>query len=60
MTADYDDILDGLFHGCALHAFLDQVEEERGWPSVERTRRRTFAYFEQELAKKNAAKKPRP
>jgi hypothetical protein len=58
MTDEHNDILDGLFHGCALHAFLDQAEEERGWPSVEGTRRRAFAYYEQELAEKNAAKQP--
>ncbi len=56
MTDEYDEILDGLFHGCALHAFLDQAAEERGWPSLEGTRRRAFAYYEEELAKKNAAK----
>jgi hypothetical protein len=60
MTDEYDDILDGLFHGSALAAFLDQAQEERGWPSVEGTRRRAFAYYEDELAKKNAAKKPGP
>jgi hypothetical protein len=56
LTAEHDDILDDLFHGCALHAFLDQADEEGGWPSVEGTRRRAFAYYEEELAKKNAAK----
>jgi hypothetical protein len=55
MTAEYDEILDGIFHGCALHAFLDQAEEERGWPSCDATGRRAFAYFEEALAKKNAA-----
>jgi hypothetical protein len=32
MTAapEYDDILDGLFHGCALAAYLDQAAEKRG------------------------------
>jgi hypothetical protein len=56
MTDEYDNILDGLFHGCALAAFLDQAEFERGWPSLESTRRRAFDYYEQELAKTNAAK----
>ncbi|MGO9469698.1 MAG: hypothetical protein ACLQIB_44850 [Isosphaeraceae bacterium] len=45
------------FHGCALAAFLDQAEVERGWPSLEATRRRAFDYYEQELAAKNAAKR---
>lgn len=53
MTATNDDILDSLFHGCALAAFIDQAIEE-GWPpDMEATRRRAFAYYEQELALKN-------
>ena len=56
MTADHDDILDSLFHGCAWAAYLDQAAEERGWPSCEGTRRRAFDYFEQSLREKNAAK----
>jgi hypothetical protein len=56
MTAESDDILDGLFHSCALAAFLDQAEAERGWPSAEGTRRRAFQYYEDALAAKNAAK----
>jgi len=53
MTADHDDILDSLFHGCAWAAYLDQAAEERGWPSREGTRRRAFDYFEQALREKN-------
>jgi hypothetical protein len=50
--ADHD-ILDDLFHGCALAAFIDQAIQERGPPDMEATRRRAFAYYEQELAVKN-------
>ena len=53
MTAMDDDILDDLFHGCALAAFIDQAIEEGGPPDMEATRRRAFAYYEQELALKN-------
>ncbi|MGO9462678.1 MAG: hypothetical protein ACLQVF_00745 [Isosphaeraceae bacterium] len=56
MTGDTDAILDDLFHSCALAAFLDEAEHSRGWPASEATRRRAFAYYEQALAKKNAAK----
>ena len=56
MTAEYDDIFDSLFHNAAWAAFLDQAEDERGWPSCEGTRHRAFAYYEQALAAKNAAK----
>jgi hypothetical protein len=56
MTAEPDDIPDSLCHGCALHAYLDQAEEEQGWPSREGTRRRAFQYYEDALALKNAQK----
>ena len=56
IIAESDEILDGLFHGCALAAFLDQAEEERGWPSSEATRRRAYRYYERELAETNSAK----
>lgn len=53
---DYDEILDGLWHGCALHAYLDQAAEQRGWPDREATKRRANDYYEQALREKNAAK----
>ena len=56
MTEPRDDILDGLFHACALAAYLDQAAEEGTWPSSEGTRRRAFAYYEEALREKNAAK----
>jgi hypothetical protein len=48
-----DDLLDDLFTGCALAAFLDQAHIEQRWPSREATRRRATAYYEEELALKN-------
>jgi hypothetical protein len=53
MTSDSDEILDGLFHSCAFAAFLDQAYAQQGWPEIEATRRRAYAYYEQELAVKN-------
>jgi hypothetical protein len=53
MADDYDEILDGIFHGCALAAYLDQAKAEQGWPSSEATRRRAFRYYEDALAEKN-------
>ena len=32
MADNADDILDDLFHGCALAAYLDQAAEQQGWP----------------------------
>jgi hypothetical protein len=56
MTAEYDDILDDLFHGCALAAYLDQAVEQQGRPDSEATRRKAYAYYEQALAEKNRLK----
>ena len=46
-------MLDDLFHGCALAAYLDQAEAEQGWPSNEATRQRAYRYYEDALAAKN-------
>ena len=53
MSDDTDEILDDLFHGCALAAFIDQAIQERGPPDMEATRRRAFRYYEEELAARN-------
>ncbi len=57
MTAEYDDIFDSLFHNAAWDAFLDQAEQQRGWPDRELTRRRAFQYYEEALAEKNVTKR---
>jgi hypothetical protein len=56
MTADYDEILDGLFHACAWAAYIDQASEEQGWPDSAATRQRAYAYYEEALAEKNRRK----
>ena len=43
MNDDDEDILDSVFHGCALAAYLDQAVAEQGWPSSEATRVRAYA-----------------
>lgn len=48
-----DVILDDLFHGCALTAYLDEADTKRHWPESEPTRRRAFDYYESALAAKN-------
>ena len=52
-----DSILDDLFPGCALAAFLQQAKAEQGWPDIEATRRLAYAYYEQELAIKNGQRR---
>ena len=53
MSEALDDILDDLFHGSALAAFLDQAHAEQGWPSSAATRKRAYRYYEDALAEKN-------
>ena len=55
--SEYDEVLDGLFHGCALAAWLDQAAEEENWPpSSEGTKRRAYRYYEDALAEKGRRK----
>ena len=56
MTAEPDEILDSLFHGCALAAYLDQAVAEQDWPSSEATRVRAYRYYEDALAEKHRRK----
>lgn len=53
MTEITNDILDDLFHGCALAAFVEQAEAQCGWPCLDATRHRTYQLYEEALAKKN-------
>ena len=50
MTAD---ILDDLFQGCALAAFLEQAARQQDWPDQETTRRLVYRLYEESLAEKN-------
>jgi hypothetical protein len=54
-AAEYDDIWDSVWHGCVWAAYFDQMAEDGAPPSSEATRRRAYAYYEQELRDKNAA-----
>jgi hypothetical protein len=49
-----DSILDDLFHGCALTAFLKQAHAQQGWPDEEATRLLAYRLYEQALAEKKA------
>jgi hypothetical protein len=61
MTAEDDDILDSLFHGCAFAAWLDEAAARRGPPDREATKRRAYRYYEEALAEKNRrASSPAP
>jgi hypothetical protein len=53
MTAG-DDVLDSLFHGCALRAYLEIAVQTRQFPpESEATRRRAYQLYEEALAEKN-------
>ena len=57
MNNDPFDILDDLFLGCALRAFLEVAAEQQEMPDSEVTRRRAFNLYEEALRAKNG---PRP
>jgi hypothetical protein len=52
MTTD-DPLWDDVFHGCAWAAFIDEARSQQGTPDSESVRWRAFAYYEQQIAKKN-------
>jgi hypothetical protein len=54
MTVPNDSIVDDLFQGCALTAFLEQAHAQQDWPDPETTRRRAYQLYEQALAEKHA------
>ena len=54
MSPEDDSILDDLFHGAAIAAFVDQAIEQGGPPDSEATRCRAYRYYEEALAEKNA------
>ncbi len=49
MNNDPFDILDDLFLGCALTAFLEVAAEHKEMPDSEATRRRAFNLYEEAL-----------
>lgn len=51
MTEPLDSsIIDDLFHGCALAAFVEQARARGAWPCPDATRRRANQLYEQALA----------
>lgn len=51
-----DDVLDDLFHFCALRAYLEQAAIEGGMPNMESTRRRAYELYETALADRSQVK----
>ena len=47
MSTVYDNILDDLFLGCALTAFLQVAFEQQEMPDAETTRRRAYDLYEE-------------
>lgn len=52
-----NEILDDLFHACALEALLTLAAERRGWPTCEETRHLAFSLYEIALSEKTGAKR---
>jgi hypothetical protein len=58
MPDDLDELLDSLFHGCALAAYIDQARDDGQWPpDSEATKWRAYRYYEEELAARNQQKR---
>ena len=55
MTTEFDDILDDLFLGCALTAFLQVAIEQQAMPDTETTRCRAYQLYEGALRAMNGA-----
>jgi hypothetical protein len=51
-----DDVLDDHFLGCALTAFVELAAASGRVPDSEATRCLAYRYYEEDLAKKNAAR----
>ena len=51
---ELDEILDSLFHGAALAAFVEEAYLAKDFPCPIKTRQRAYRYFEDVLAEKNA------
>ena len=62
MTAESDDdIMDSLFHGAALTAWLEVAAASNCWPPpAEATRQRAYDLYEAALAEKNRSKSAPP
>ena len=53
MIESPDEILDDLFHGCAVAAFVEQAIAEHGSPCPDKTQRRAYQLYEEALAEKH-------
>lgn len=51
MGPELDEILDDLFLGCALAAFVELAVERGVLPDQEETRLRAYRYYEEDLAR---------
>ncbi|HVX13329.1 MAG TPA: hypothetical protein VHC22_19245 [Pirellulales bacterium] len=50
-----DDIMDDLFLGCALAAFLEEAISRKGPPNMEATRLRAYRLYEESLAERHSS-----
>lgn len=55
LPGGWDEVWDGLFHGCAWAAFVELAAATGSSPPQDATRRLAFRYYEEELARRNAA-----
>lgn len=55
-SAVVDDVLDDLFHGCALAAFVEQAKLAEDWPNPEQVRRRACNLYDKALAERSTTR----
>lgn len=53
-----NEILDDLFHGCAVTAFVEQARLVVDWPNIEHVRRRAFDLYERALSERARSHRP--
>lgn len=51
-----DELLDDLFHGAAIAAFVEEAGIAQSFPCPEKTKQRAYRYYEHGLAERNSQK----
>jgi hypothetical protein len=52
----FAEMLDDLFHGCAIAAFVEIACQSCSWPGSEATRQLAYRLYEAEIASRNEMK----
>jgi hypothetical protein len=50
----FDEMMDDLFLGCAIAAYVEEARAVQGWPDSERVKQRAYKLYEAALQRKQA------